>query len=144
MLVINSIGEPLEYCTAEVTVEHDPLWRPEDALRRAQGGLVAALFKVCENGPRIVFALASEFDGRVLGADVRPSVPACRLVPSEHPTGAGALEESATASGPQLIWAIEKPESGTPARRLLNRLIDQELLLEPFGRVEAALREPAV
>jgi len=139
LLVINSIGEPVEFCHAAIARPAGTLWRASDARRRCVGALTRALFEACSSQPRIVFGLASEFDPLIFRGDVQPAIAACRVVPGDPAqTDEGEL---ATAEGPRLIWAAEKPPAGSPERQLLNRLIDHDLLLEPFERVAAGLSE---
>ncbi|MGP8160097.1 MAG: hypothetical protein ACLQGJ_02565 [Candidatus Dormibacteria bacterium] len=139
ILVVNSIGEPVEFCHAELSPPASALWRASDERRRCSGALARAMFEVCQSQPRIVFGLASELEPGFFRTEVQPVIAACRVVPG---TGDHLDEgELATAAGPRLVWAGEKPDPGSPERYLLNRLIDNDLLEEPFERALAGLRE---
>lgn len=139
LLVINAIGEPMEFCFASVTPPTSVLWRPEDIRRRTAAALTSALFDECGAQPRLVLGLAAEIDPALFRVDVRPAIAACRIIPGD---GADVVEgEMATEHGPRLIWAGERPGAGSPERELLNRLINNDLLDEPFTRAGAALAE---
>lgn len=139
LLVINSIGEPVEFCHAELKPPESSLWRESDIRRRCAGALTRSVFDACASQPRIVFGLATELDPGVFRQDVQPAIAACRVVcgdPSQTDEG-----EAATEKGPRLIWSADKPAKGSPERHLLNRLIENDLLLEPFERAALALQE---
>jgi hypothetical protein len=139
LLIVNSIGEPVEFCHAEISPPTSALWRESDVRRRCAGALTRALFEACSSQPRIVLGLASELDPAIFRSDVNPVIAACRVVPGDpSQTDEG---EIATAQGPRLIWAAEKPAADSPERQLLNRLIDHDLLVEPFERAVAGLSE---
>lgn len=139
MLVINSIGEPVEFCSASVDKPDDVLWRTDDRQRRSSAALIRSLFEGCQTQPRLVLALADEVDGRVLRVDVQPVVATARVSQAHIPEE--GEEEAATPEGPHLIWTVAKPEDGSPERLLVNRLITNDLLFEPFERALAGLNE---
>lgn len=139
LLVINAIGEPVEFCFAALEPPTSVLWRPEDIDRRIAATLTRALFDECGAQPRILLGLAAEVDATLFRVDVRPAIAACRVIPGDP---ADIVEgEMATEHGPRLIWAGDRPGAGTPERELLNRLINNDLLAEPFTRAAAALTE---
>lgn len=139
LLVINAIGEPVEFCFAALTPPTSALWRPSDLNRRAAAALTRAVFDECGAQPRLLLGLASEIDAAVFRVYVNPAITACRVIPGD---AAESVEwEAATVHGPQLIWVGERPERDSPERHLLNRLIENDLLEEPFARAEAALAE---
>lgn len=139
LLVINAIGEPVEFCYAALRPPTSALWRPEDLRRRTAAALSRALFDECGAQPRLLLALASEIDSTLFRFDVRPTIAACRVLPGDPVDVAEG--EMVTDQGPRLIWAGERPGPDSPERDLLNRLINNDLLTEPFIRVEAALTE---
>ena len=139
LLVVNAIGEPVEFCYATLTAPASALWRPADIRRRSAATLSRSVFNECGVQPRLVLALASEIDQTLFRSDASPAIAACRVIPGDP---ADMTEgELATEHGPRLIWAGEKPEPGSPERQLLNRLIDNDLLGEPFERAVAGLAE---
>lgn len=139
LLVLNAIGEPVEFCFAALQPPASALWRPEDLRRRTAAALVRALFEECGAQPRLLLGLASEMDASLFRLDVSPSIAACRVIPGDP---ADVVEgEMATDHGPRLIWAGERPGLDSPERHLLNRLINHDLLAEPFIRAETALAE---
>jgi hypothetical protein len=139
LLVVNAIGEPVEFCFASLKPPASPLWRDVDLKRRAVATLTRSLFNECGAQPRLVFGLASEIDPTLFRVDVSPAIAACRVIPG---ISTGISEgEMATDQGPRLIWAGERPGPESPERQLLNRLINNDLLAEPFVRAEAALAE---
>jgi hypothetical protein len=139
LLVLNAIGEPVEFCFATLAAPASALWRPADLGRRAAATLSRSLFDECGSQPRILLGLASEIGPTLFRLDANPAIAACRVIPGNPENVAEG--EMATEHGPRLIWAAEKPELGSPERQLLNRLIDNDLLGEPFERAEAALAE---
>ncbi len=139
LLVINAIGEPVEFCFAALKPPTSALWRPGDIRRRSAAALARALFNECGARPRLLLALAAEIAPVLFRVDVSPTIAACRVIPGDP---ADVIEgEMATDQGPRLIWAGELPGVDSPERQLLNRLIDNNLLAEPFSRAEAALAE---
>lgn len=139
LLVVNAIGEPVEFCFAALKPPTSALWRPGDRSRRTAAALTRALFEECGAQPRLLLGLASEIDPVLFRVDVRPGIAACRVIPGDPPDIAEG--EMATDQGPRLIWADERPGLDSPERQLLNRLINNDLLAEPFIRAEAALAE---
>jgi hypothetical protein len=139
LLVINAIGEPAEFCFAALKPPTSALWRPGDLSRRTAAELTRALFDECGAQPRLLLGLASEIDSTLFRLDVRPAIAACRVIPGDSADVAEG--EMATDQGPRLIWAGERPGLDSPERHLLNRLINNDLLAEPFIRAEAALAE---
>lgn len=139
LLVINAIGEPVEFCFAALKPPASALWRAADLRRRTAATLTRALFEECGAQPRLLFGLASEIDSTLFRVDVSPVIAACRVVPGD--SAHVAEGELATDAGPRLIWADERPSADSPERQLLNRLIKNDLLAEPFMRAESALAE---
>jgi hypothetical protein len=139
LLVVNAIGEPVEFCCAALQPPTSALWRPEDLRRRAAAALTRALFEECGSQPRLLLGLAAEIDSVLFRVDVRPGIATCRVVPG-NPVDI-TEGEMATDQGPRLIWVDERPGRDSPERQLLNRLINNDLLAEPFIRAEAALAE---
>lgn len=139
LLVVNAIGEPVEFCFAALKPPTSALWRPGDLDRRAAAVLVRAMFDECGSQPRLLLGLASEIDSALFRQDVSPSIAACRVIPGDPADVAEG--EMATDQGPRLIWAGERPKLDSPERQLLNRLINNDLLAEPFIRAETALAE---
>lgn len=139
LLVVNAIGEPVEFCFAGLTPPRSALWRPGDLSRRTSAALIRALFDECGAQPRLLLGMASEIDPAIFRVYVSPAIAACRVIPGD-PVG---IEEGelATDQGPRLIWAGERPGLDSPERHLLSRLINNDLLTEPFIRAEAALTE---
>jgi hypothetical protein len=139
LLVINAIGEPVEFCFATLKPPTSALWRPSDLKRRTVAALTRALFDECGAQPRLLLGLASEIDSVLFRVDVRPAIAACRVIPGDPVDISEG--EMATDQGPRLIWAGERPAPDSPERQLLNRLINHDLLAEPFIRAESALAE---
>ncbi|GAC1470234.1 MAG: hypothetical protein PVSMB7_20760 [Chloroflexota bacterium] len=139
LLVVNAIGEPVEFCFAALQPPTGALWRPEDLSRRTAATLTRALFEECGAQPRLLLGLASEISSVLFRLDVSPAIAACRVIPGNPPDISEG--EMATDQGPRLIWAGERPGLDSPERQLLNRLINNDLLTEPFIRAEAALAE---
>ncbi|MDA8349070.1 MAG: hypothetical protein M0038_09780, partial [Pseudomonadota bacterium] len=103
LLVINSVGEPVEFCHASIARPESALWRASDLRRRCAAALTRSLFEICSSQPRIVLALASELDPAVFRGDVQPAIAACRVVPGDPAQNDEG--ELATSDGPRLIWA---------------------------------------
>jgi hypothetical protein len=139
LLVVNAIGEPVEFCFATLKSPPNALWRAGDLSRRAAATLARALFEECGAQPRLLLALASEIDSTLFRIDVSPAIATCRVIPGISSDVAEG--EMATDLGPRLIWAGDRPGGDSPERHLLNRLINNDLLAEPFVRAEAALAE---
>ncbi len=136
LFVINAVGEPVEFCFARAEMPRSILWRQDDLGRRVQAALVRSLFEACAATPLLVFAKADELDPAVLKIDVRPEIAACRVGASRS-----GDESDGAAGGPQLHWVERRPPEGSPERRLLLRLVERSLLVEPFERARLGLEE---
>jgi hypothetical protein len=129
LLQINARGEPVEFTCAEVDVPDGPLWREGDARHRAIAELVSALMQAAQRLPLLILALANELPEGTFRDHLRMEVPTC--------TVAGPIE----GLGPeiQVSWVTTVPGQLSPARRLLDALVERRLAMEPFDRTLAGL-----
>jgi hypothetical protein len=145
LLVISARGEPLEFGYNRVRVPQPFLWREADLRRYVQRRLTASLFSVCSQQPRLLLCLAEEVTMRLFGEDLQLEVPVARVA-----LPAGSVRRIDTETGevleeesppPHVAWQPGSPNEGSPERRLFDHLTTHGLLLEPFERAVAGLRE---
>ena len=131
LLQINARGEPIEFTRAEVDVPEGPLWREQDARERAIAELVSSLMEAAQRSPLVVLALTNELPEPIFRIHIRMEIPTCTIT--------GPVE----GLGPeiQVSWVTTVPGQLSPARRLLDTLIERKLAMEPFDRTLAGLND---
>jgi len=143
LFVMNARGEPLEFVYARLDTPRTLLWRGSDLRRRAATELTAALFRAATSRPCVVFARADEVEPGFFTSEVETPVATCRVAGqmAAVSTGTGEQGEDADAEGLHLLWSSGSPPEGSAERSLVESLRAAGLLLEPFERAEAGLRE---
>jgi hypothetical protein len=144
LLLIDSRGEPLEFTYNKASIKNRVLWRERDLQRAVVRELLTTLLDSCPREPSALFFLAREVEPELFLEDIDISRPVARVVSDDDLVGAAAIEtaeELGAAHGVQLLWVRGLPSDATPAHRLAERLAARGLLLEPFDRVLAGLRE---
>jgi hypothetical protein len=144
LLLIDARGEPLEFTYNRVAVKHRFLWRDRDMNLAVVRELLTSLLDTCPKSPSAVFCLAREVDAQLFLEDVDVQKPLARVAGASETLGLSAEEEHErieAANSVQLFWVRGRPSDATPAHRLVERLSSRGLLLEPFERVLAGLRE---
>lgn len=128
LFVMNARGEPVEFAHARVRAPKSVMWRAGDLELRCLESLCVSMFEACPVAPDILLCLAREVAPAFFEERIRPDLPVGRIV----------LDESTGVISEQ--WIVEPcRESGQ--RRLFESISDRGLLLEPFERAEAGLRE---
>ncbi len=144
LFLVNARGEPLEFTFNRVDVPSSPLWRSADVRRQAERSLAISLLSICPRVPRLLLALAAEVSGELFCREIRLSLPVCRIatILETTPYLAEERRELAEASEPMhLFWFPDRPPEGSQELRLLKELAVRRLLVEPFDRALAGLRE---
>ena len=143
LFVMSGTGEPVDFCFSSVETPRTALWRKRDLARRSTVELARSLMQVCSSTPLLVLTRAEEVGPDVFTSELSLGIPVCRVAstlalavvaPDEH-------EEALAGGELHLFWSIAPPADGEPARRLLDRLAASDLIIEPFERAEAGLRE---
>lgn len=143
LFLINARGEPVEFTYTRVETPSTFLWRRQDIRGHAVRTLVTSLFSACPRMPKYIVCLASEVDHRIFCEEVRVSIPVCRIA-STLEAITHCEKESAEielAEGQHGFWLPQSPAEGSVEHRLFARLDAAELLLEPFARASAGLKE---
>ena len=140
---INARGEPIEFTYNRVDTPNTFLWRPSDIRRAAARQLTTSLLRLCPRAPRLILCLADEIPAELFGEDIAVALPVCRVLRSDSATAAAVDLNKETGERVPLrfLWHPAQPDDGTPERLLLEQLISHGLLLEPFERASAGLRE---
>lgn len=147
---INARGEPVEFTYNRVATPNSFLWRPGDLRRAAAKRLAATLLSACSTTPRLICGRADEIASDLFCLDLRTAVPVIRIATALATTGFSTLETpealhraSDDPDGEELhlFWFPAPAAEGSPARRLVHELHLRGLLLEPFERAIAGLRE---
>lgn len=144
LLLTDARGEPLEFTYNRVTAKHLFLWRERDLQLAVTRELLTSLLDICPRPPTVLFCLAAETEPELFTDDLDVERPLARVAPGSVAIGASSVEEHEVLEGPssvQLFWLRGRPSDATPAHRLVRRLAGRGLMLEPFQRVLAGLRE---
>jgi hypothetical protein len=144
LLLIDARGEPIEFTYNRVGVKHRFLWRDRDLSLALARELLTSLLDNCPRTPSGVFCLASEVEAQLFVEDIDIQMPLARVAGGDATVGLSSEEEHERLEGAQsvqLFWMRGRPSDATPAHRLVERLASRGLLLEPFERVLAGLRE---
>jgi hypothetical protein len=144
LLLVDARGEPIEFTYNRVGVKNRFLWRERDLSQATARELLAGLLDTCPRDPTALFFLAKEVSPDLLSDDVDIQRPVARVAAADETVGLAADEEHERVEGSgavQLFWVHGKPSEATPAHRLVQRLAARGLLLEPFERALAGLRE---
>src|SRR5262249_15226547 len=143
LLQVNAKGEPVEFTFATVQVPAGPLWRAGDAERGGMRNLTISLFQTSQRSPLLVLCLAREVPPELFRDEIQAVLPVCRLAAGGDAAqlDAGEVEEPAAEPTIHLFWRPGPPPPESPAWRLMDSLARRGLLLEPFERIPAGLRE---
>jgi hypothetical protein len=144
LLLIDARGEPLEFTYSKVEAGHRFLWRDSTLRAGAKRELAAALFDECPRVPTAIFALAGEVDPELFTEHLDVQRPLARVAREDEVIGVSAEETQQLVAGRepvQLLWVHGQPSEATDAATLVSALARRALLLEPFERVLAGLRE---
>ena len=140
LFLVNAHGEPLEFAYNRIRLPQPFLWRAEDVAPYAARRLAASLFEICPREPALLLCLAGEVGAALFTRDLDLAVPASRMTIEGIAPDNGEEAEDAI-NGARLLWAGRRPTADAPARRLLDRLAECDLLSEPFERTAAGLCE---
>jgi hypothetical protein len=144
LLLIDARGEPLEFTYNRAEVKHRLLWRERDLRHAVTRELLASLLETCPRQPSALFFLAREVPSELFVEDIDIERPVARIATAAEVIGTAAIEEHERIDGSQAVqvfWVRGRPTDATPAHRLVERLAGRGLLLEPFKRALAGLRE---
>lgn len=136
LLTVNARGEPLEFTCNRVETPQSTLWRVHDLRRTAIKQLAVSLLETVSQPAGVVLCLALQSMDDLFRLDIELASPVC-LVPGKPDAG----DDAASLSGDALRWLPDEPPSTSASRRLVAELERRGLLLEPFERAGAGLRE---
>jgi hypothetical protein len=145
LLQVNARGEPVEFTFGAVQVPGGPLWRAGDAERGGMRSLAISMFQTSQRSPLLLLCLAREIPPALFRDELQLVVPVCRLAAGDDAAKLRAsddeIDESTSQPTIHLFWRPGPPSAESPARRLVDSLAQRGLLLEPFDRIPAGLRE---
>jgi hypothetical protein len=124
LFVVNSFGEPVEFCFSRADVPVAALWRGTDLKRRAAAELCAALLGSVAASPLVLLALAEEVGEETFSEDMAVQLPVGRV------TGVA-----------EVMWAGGMPVAGSPEAVLVEELARTDVLSEAFERAALGLQE---
>jgi hypothetical protein len=147
LLFLNARGEPQEFVYNRLELLSDVLWRPADRLPAAERRLAATLFRAATLSPQflLVNAITTPADLFGPGGQVVLEIPVGRVALKEttvRPAATEVLQEIETfdADGAvctaRVLWTPQPPTAP-----LLSLLAERGLIIEPFDRAAAGLRE---
>jgi hypothetical protein len=143
LLQVNAKGEPVEFTFSTVQVPGGALWRAGEAERSGVRSLMTSLFQATQRSPLLLLCLAREVPPELFRDELEVLLPVCRLAAEGDVAqlDRGEVAEQAHEPSVHLFWRPGPPASESPPRRLLDSLARRGLLLEPFERIPAGLRE---
>lgn len=144
LLLINALGEPIEFTYGRIDVPYETLWRRSDARRFAARRLAVSLLSLCPRVPLLLLCLDDEVERDLFSTEVQLSVPVCivtRTAEDELRADITGLGVSETTRAPGLFWISAPPAEDSRAARLMRELTLRSLVVEPFERATRGLRE---
>ena len=144
LFLVNARGEPLEFTYNKIETPSSFLWRQDDIRRHSTRRLVTSLFDTCKKTPKFLICMANEIGHELFCNEIHLAIPVCRVGSSLQSISHSSQEIEATLEEPEplhLFWFPEQPGTESLEHRLLSRLSSTGLLLEPFERALAGLRE---
>ena len=144
LLLINALGEPIEFTYSRIDVPYETLWRQSDARRFAARRLAVSLLSLCAKVPIVLLCLDDEVERDLFASEVQLSIPVCIVTPAAEdgpPAGISGLDPSETTRAAGLFWISAPPAEASRAAQLMRELALRSLVLEPFERATRGLRE---
>ncbi|MQA89168.1 MAG: hypothetical protein GEU90_02865 [Gemmatimonas sp.] len=129
VLLVDARAEPLEFVHHSMTLPGGALWSAEDAGRHAGRRLAAELFRALGRTPGVLIVRDDGSASEQWLGDLEVGIPV------------GLLDEVNRGGSVAPRWLDGGPALGSPADRLCERLGQRDLLIEPFTRLERALRQ---
>lgn len=139
LLTVNARGEPLEFTYNRIETPPSTLWRASELRRTAVKQLAVSLLEKLSKPVEVVLCLARQSMVDLFRLDIELAAPIC-IVPGlpEISDSDGDVPRQAIEV---LNWLPEEPSSTSVPHRLVAELERRGLLLEPFERTSAGLRE---
>ena len=146
LFLMDGRGEPVEFTHARLRAPSSLLWRPDDLRMHCVRSLCGAMFDTCPAVPLFILCLAEEVGPHLFSEHLRVDVPLGRVARSDIPVTLSPAEsaEHAPSGGEQTdlsVYWTQAPEADSDARGLFDAVSSYAMLLEPFQRAEAGLRE---
>ncbi len=144
LFMINCHGEPEEFTYTSVQIPGTFLWNKNEIARSAARRVVTSLFSLCPQAPRLIFCLGAEIGSHIFCEEIETEVPTCRIIPGAEgcrPHEKETQQNVPRHPGLQLLWCPSPPAKGSMEARLLEKLSERDLLIEPFERILKGLAE---
>ena len=150
LLFINARGEPVEFVYNRIELLTHPLWRTADRSLAVARRLAATLFHAATLTPSLILCRADVIAPHLFGSDgqINVDMPVGRVATAQEAIGYKASEgrqdvhttdPAGDACEIHVFWTPVPPEGA--AAELFQRLASHGLVLEPFQRAGAGLRE---
>ncbi len=140
LLFLNARGEPQEFVFNRLELLNSVLWRAPDRIAGATRRLCASLFPTATLTPQFLLFSPTLIPPQLFGgeAGIHMSLPAGAVWSCEpdEPESIETFDGEGEASWVRVVWSPQPP-----AGELFALLAQRGLLLEPFNRVAAGLRE---
>lgn len=140
LLFLNARGEPQEFVFNRLELLNSVLWRAPDRGAGATRRLCASLFPTATLTPQFLLFLPTLIPPQLFGGEggIRLDIPAGAVWSSEanEPESIETFNSDGEVSWVHVDWSPHPPGG-----ELFSLLARRGLLLEPFGRVAAGLRE---
>lgn len=141
LFLITSRGEPAEFSFTRIDVSGSFLWRGGEARRSAVSALAKTLFQSNARPPTVLLTLAEEVPPHVFTEDLVVQIPVCCLASPSATVQTSSESLEVITDTINLFWVGGQPESGSPARELIEALRGRQMLTEPFERASVGLGE---
>ncbi|MCK6633235.1 MAG: hypothetical protein L6Q31_12825 [Fimbriimonadaceae bacterium] len=129
LLITDARGQPVEFVHNSVDAPSGFLWSGSEVRRVAVQVLAHSLFDGCLKSPALLVAPQALGPPAYCSEELAPSIPFAQVL--------GAGESGQT----ELSWIGSPPAPSTATSALAEELRRRKLLIEPFTRIERALRE---
>lgn len=128
LLILDGKGQPQEFVHNRLVAPSGLLW-PEASVRRiGVATLTHSLFDACRREPDLLVCRANLGTLEYLKTEIAPSIPFVQMVPAQGEVPA------------EWNWVNEPPSSAMRASLLAQELARRGFILEPFVRLQEALR----
>ncbi len=145
LLQINARGEPIEFTFNQMELPAGALWQVGDLDRHAARMLVESLFNAAQRTPLLLLCLAREIPPALFRDEVVVQLPLCRVAVERDllalDSGESTEEKTSLNQTVHLFWRPVPPAPESPARRLIDAIASRGMLVEPFERILAGIKE---
>ena len=140
LLFLNARGEPQEFVFNRLELLNASLWRARDRAAGAARRLCASLFPTATLTPQFLLFSPGTVPPTLFGGEggIQLDIPAGAIwrADEDDPEGLETFDGNGEVLRARILWS-----PGAPSGELLPLLVKRGLLIEPFERAAAGLRE---